>query len=274
MPLDALSLALAAAVVHAGWNLLLSGSEDTHAATAVALVAGAIAWAPAAIVLWRVDATAWPYIASSSALELLYIALLATAYAGASMGFVYPIARGSAPVIVLVAGAVAGSASPSALSAFGVVVVALGIALVRGVGAAHTTRDLVLALVIGACIASYTLVDKHGITHANPLAYLQVVFTITALGYLAGALRVRGPRALRAAIDPSALVAGVGFFGSYALTLAALRLASAASVAAVRECGVVIAAFALLLTGREPLSRSRLAGAVVVAGGIALVSLG
>lgn len=274
MPLDALSLALAAAVVHAAWNLLLSGSEDTHSATAVALVAGAIAWAPAAIVLWRVDGSAWPYIAVSSTLELLYIALLATAYAGAAMGFVYPIARGSAPVIVLVAGAVAGSASPSAPSALGIVVVALGIALVRGLRGTHTTRDLVLALAIGACIASYTLVDKHGIAHANPLAYLQTVFSIMAVGYLAGTLRVRGPRAMRAAITPSALVAGVGFFASYALTLAALRLASAASVAAVRECSVVIAAFALLLTGREPLHGSRLAGALVVAAGIALVSLG
>src|SRR5690348_13023927 len=106
MPLDALLLALAAAVVHAAWNLLLSGSEDTHAATAVALVAGALAWAPPAIVLWRLDGSAWPYIAASSALELTYLVLLATAYATTAMGFVYPIARGSAPVLVLLASVV------------------------------------------------------------------------------------------------------------------------------------------------------------------------
>src|SRR5689334_980104 len=115
MPLDALLLAVAAAFVHAAWNLSLSGSEDTHAATAVA---------------------------------------------AAAMGFVYPIVRGSAPVLVLVAGVVGGLASPSRLSAVGVIVVAAGIVLVRGLRATHEPRDLVLALAIGAFIASYTLVDK------------------------------------------------------------------------------------------------------------------
>ena len=131
-----------------------------------------------------------------------------------------------------------------------------------------------MALAIGACIAAYTLVDKHGVAHANPLAYLQVVFTIAAIAYFAGAWRVRGPAAIRAAVTPSSLLAGVGFFGSYALTLAALRLAPAASVAAVRESSVVIAAAALIVSGREPAGRGRLAGATLVAAGVALISLG
>src|SRR5436305_3212647 len=192
MPTSALLLALAAAFVHAVWNLLLSGSEDTHSATAVALVTGAIVFAPVAALTWRLEDSAWPYIAASSSLELIYLVLLATAYAAAAMGFVYPIARGSAPVLVLVAGAVGGLATPSGLSAAGAVVVAVGIVLVRGLRTAHRPRDLALALGIGTCIAGYTLVDKHGVTHANPLAYLQVIFSIAALGYLAGALRVRG----------------------------------------------------------------------------------
>jgi drug/metabolite transporter (DMT)-like permease len=274
MPVDALLLSVAAAFVHAAWNLLLSGSDDTHAATAVALVAGALAWAPVAIVVWRLDGSAWPYIAASSTLELTYLVLLATAYAAAAMGFVYPIARGSAPVLVLVAGAIGGLASPSALSALGVVVVAVGIVLVRGLRATHEPRDLVLALAIGAFIASYTLIDKHGVTHGNPFAYLEVVFSITSFAYLAGALKILGAPRIRAAIRPSAALAGIGFFGSYGLTLAALRLASAASVAAVRESSVVIAAIALVVLGREPLHGSRLAGAGVVAAGVALVSLG
>jgi drug/metabolite transporter (DMT)-like permease len=274
MPTSALLLALAAAFVHAGWNLLLSGSEDTHSATAVALVTGAIVFAPVAALTWRLETSAWPYIAASSALELVYLVLLATAYAVAAMGFVYPIARGSAPVIVLIVGALVSAGHPSAAAAFGVVLVAFGIVLVRGVGREHRPRDLVMALTIGACIAGYTLVDKHGVTRGNPLAYLQVVFSIAAVAYLAGALRVRGPAAIRAAISPSSLLAGVGFFGSYALTLAALRLAPAASVAAVRESSVVIAAAALIISGREPAGRGRLAGAALVAAGVALISLG
>jgi drug/metabolite transporter (DMT)-like permease len=274
MPTSALLLALAAAFVHAGWNLLLSGSEDTHSATAVALVAGALAFAPVAVITWRLDGGAWPYIGASSALELTYLVLLATAYAGATMGFVYPIARGSAPVLVLIAGTIAQTARASAAGAGGVVLVATGIVLVRGLKAAARPRDLALALTIGACIAGYTLVDKRGVTHGNPLAYLQVVFSIAAVGYFAGAWRLRGLTAIRAAVNRSSLAAGIGFFGSYGLTLAALKLASAASVAAVRESSVVIAAAALVLSGREPAGRGRLAGAGLVAAGVALISLG
>src|SRR4051794_35802233 len=274
MPVDALLLALAAAFVHAAWNLLLSGSEDTHSATAVALVTGAIAFAPVAALTWRLEGSAWPYIAASSSLELLYLVMLATAYAAAAMGFVYPIARGSAPVLVLVAGAVASAGRPSAAAACGVVLVAAGIVLVRGLRTEHRPRDLALALAIGASIAGYTLIDKHGVTHGNPLAYLQVVFSIAAVGYFAGTCRVRGLPAIRAAVSRSSLAAGVGFFGSYALTLAALRLAPAATVAAVRESSVVIAAAALALSGREEMSRGRMSGAALVAAGVALISLG
>jgi drug/metabolite transporter (DMT)-like permease len=274
LPLDALLLALAAACVHAAWNLLLSGSEDTHSATAVALLTGAVVFAPVAALTWRLDGSAWPYIAGSSALELLYLILLATAYGAAAMGFVYPVARGSAPVLVLIIGAVAAAGRPSAAAACGVVVVAAGIVFVRGLRSATSARDLVMALAIGACIAGYTLVDKHGITHGSPLAYLQVVFSVAAVGYFAGALRARGLPAIRAAVNRSSLVAGVGFFGSYALTLAALRLASAATVAAVRESSVAVAAAALVLSGREPASRGRLAGAALVAAGVALIALG
>src|SRR3954453_4927388 len=103
MSTSALLLALAAAFVHAGWNLLLSGSEDTHSATAVALVTGAIVFAPVAAITWRLEPSAGPYIAVSSPLQLLCLVLLATPYAVAAMGFFYPIARGSAPVLVLVA---------------------------------------------------------------------------------------------------------------------------------------------------------------------------
>src|SRR5690349_15752673 len=111
MPISALFLALAAAVVHAGWNMLLSDERDTHSATAVALVVGTLVFAPVAVVGWRFGSAAVPYVVGSSALELLYIVLLATAYSVAAMAFVYPIARGTAPVLVLIAGAVVAGAS-------------------------------------------------------------------------------------------------------------------------------------------------------------------
>ncbi len=274
MPLSALLLTLAAAVVHATWNMLLADSEDTHSASAVALLAGALVFAPVALIGWRFSAAAWPYVVSSSALELLYIVLLATAYSVAAMSFVYPIARGSAPVLVLIAGAAVGGATVGVPAGVGVVLVAVGIVLVRGVRGGGRPRDLALALSVGACIAGYTLVDKHGVTHANPLVYLEVVLGLTALAYGLGVWRMRGAAALRSAVTPKTLLAGVGFFGAYALVLLALRLAPAASVAAVRESSVVMATAVLALSGREKVGVARIVGAVAVVAGIALISLG
>jgi len=274
MPISALLLALAAAAVHATWNLLLSGEDDTHAASAVSLVIGTVVFAPVALINWRIDSAAVPYVASSSALELGYLALLATGYSVAAMSFIYPIARGSAPVLVLVVGVIAVGATVSALAAVGVVVVAVGIVLVRGLSASGRPRDLALALAVGACIAGYTLVDKHGIVHAAPITYLVLVLGAPAIVYALAVWRVRGGAALRAAVNRSTLLAGVGMFGAYALALAALRLAPAASVSAVRESSVVMATAFLAITGREGIGTDRLVGAIAVVAGIALISLG
>jgi drug/metabolite transporter (DMT)-like permease len=274
MALSALLLALAAAVVHAAWNVLLGDSEDTQAATAVAVIAGVVVFTPFALVHWRLDAEALPYVGASAVLELIYLALLATAYSLADVGFVYPIARGSAPVLVLAIGAVALGAGVSPLSVGGVLLVSAGIVLVRGLTDPGRPRDLALALAVGASIAAFTLVDKRGVAHASPLSYLQLVFDLTALGYVLGALRVRGANAIRTAAGWRPALAGVGFFGSYTLALAALQLAPAASVAAVRETSVVMAAAWLALSGREHMTPVRFAGASAVAAGIACVALG
>src|SRR5689334_23380742 len=116
----ALALVLASAAVHAGWNALVAASVDTHAMTAIALLTGVVVLVPFALIVgWDVDGAAAPYVAGSAALELVYFALLATAYAGAGLTAVYPIARGSAPVFALVVSVVFLAAAVSALQAIG-----------------------------------------------------------------------------------------------------------------------------------------------------------
>src|SRR3954447_19514197 len=105
MSSGALGLALAAAVVHAAWNLALARGHDVEAATAVALLVALVVWAVPAALLGGVSADAVPYIAASSVLELAYFVLLAAAYARAEMSVVYPVARGLAPLLLVVAAA-------------------------------------------------------------------------------------------------------------------------------------------------------------------------
>src|ERR1051326_6745892 len=98
----AFGLALLAAASHSSWNLLVARTRDTQVATAVALLSGVIVFAPLAVWSGHVSNQAIPYIAASALLELVYFVLLARAYRSTDVSLVYPLARGSAPVFVLV----------------------------------------------------------------------------------------------------------------------------------------------------------------------------
>jgi drug/metabolite transporter (DMT)-like permease len=227
-----------------------------------------IAFAPVAVLTWDVDAAVAPYVAASAAAELAYITLLALAYSRAEMSVVYPVARGAAPLLVLAVGGV-----PGARQAAGVFVVAAGVLAVRGVRRPAHGADLGYALAIAAFIATYTVIDSHGLDHAAALPYLVLVLAPGAVLYpLSIGLRAGGWARLRAQARPRVAVAGLALFGAYALVLAALELAPAAAVAAVRETSIVFAVgLAWLLLG-ERVTGPRAAGAAVVAAGVALVA--
>ncbi len=184
MPATALALALGAAFLHAFWNLLLARAPNIEATTAVALVVGVVAFAPVAALAWEAESEVVPFLVVTSLLQLAYFVLLTAAYGRAELSFVYPIARGSAPVIVLVVAlAVLGEAASVAQVA-GVLVVAAGVLLVRGVSGRATAADLGLALAVGCCIAAYTLVDSRGIQYASPVVYQELSMIPATLAFL------------------------------------------------------------------------------------------
>jgi len=269
MPLDALGLALAAAALHALWNLILAGSKDTEGAAAAALPCAVVLFAPVAAATWRVEGSAWPFIAGSSALEIGYVILLMAAYKRADLSLVYPVSRGLAPVFVLCASVAFLGFGSSTGEVVGIACVGGGVVLVRrgGEGSAQWA-GLALAVVVACFIATYTLVDRYGVRHANPLSYVEMILLGPAVAYplLVGRARAR------AALRSSSLLAGASMLGAYGLTLAALRLASAASVAAVRESSVVIAVVLAAPVLKEPVGARRLAGAALVVAGVALIA--
>jgi drug/metabolite transporter (DMT)-like permease len=247
-------------VVHAVWNLLLAREEDPRGATAAALLVGVAALAPFSLAFWDVEQEALRYAAGSALAEIAYLALLAVAYAKYELSAVYPTARGSAPVLVLLVSALflGGAAEPA-----GVVVVAAGIAMVHGLSA----KALPIGLAIGTTIAAYTLLDAHGLDHASPVPYLLLTLGPAALLY---------PLHARPAWSWAAAGAGLGMVGGYLLVLAALEAGTredVAAVAAVRETSIVIAVALGALLLRERVTRLRLAGAAVVVAGVAVISL-
>jgi len=272
----AFALAFTAAWLHAGGNVFLGRRSEPEAAVALMLLIGVVAFAPVAALTWRVEAEAVPYIVASALLELGYFAFLAAAYRAADVGLVYPVARGSAPVLALLGAVVIMGLSTSAGQIVGVVAVTIGILLVCGVGIADASSDrrgVLLALATAVFIAGYTLVDKEGLEHAGPIPYIELVLIGPALVYGAFVLRTRGGAAIRGEATPRLVLVALLLFGTYILVLLALREAPAASVSAVRETSVVIATVLAALAAHQPLRPSRVAGASLVALGVALVAL-
>jgi len=270
----ALIFVLTSAALHALWNALVAGAKDTHVTTAVALTAGALVFAIPAALTWHVDQQAVPYIVASAALELLYFVLLAAAYSRAEYTFVYPIARGVAPVLVLVISVLFLDAKVGLPAALGVLAVTGGVLLVRGLrGSGADAAALAFALGVGACIAGYTLVDDHGVRHAGAIPYFECILVLVAVPYVVTIALRRGVAPLVAAVDRRSLPAGGAMVAAYVLVLAALERAEAAPVAALRETSVVMAAAGAAIAGRERVPPARIAGAVLVVAGIAAIAL-
>jgi drug/metabolite transporter (DMT)-like permease len=268
VPASALALALGSAGLHAAWNLLLGGARNVPAAAAATFVLSVALALPFALLWWHAEPSVWPYALASSVLEVVYVLALAYAYRSADVSFVYPLTRGLAPVLALLASVLVLGHSASLAEVGGVLLVGVGVVFVRGPGAGGDARALLLVATISAAIAGYTLVDRAGIQHAGALTY----FVLVLAGPCLIAPPLAGWRATWGAVDRRVLLAAVANLGSFTLALLALRIGSAAPVLAVRSSSIVIAT---ALAGRllaERVSRGRLAGAALVFVGVALLA--
>ena len=207
-------------------------------------------------------------------LHVAYLALLARAYRSGEVSVIYPVSRGVAPVLVLAAGAVLLAQGASAVQVAGVLAVSAGVIAVAGGSAEYNRRDLLFGLGIAVTIAAYTLTDAEGVEHSRAWAYLAVMLTPSGLVYAAALAATGRAAGMRAELRPRTLLAGALIVSAYGAVLAALRLAEAAPVAAVRESSVVIAALMAAVFLGEEVGPRRLGGAALVAGGVAAVALG
>ena len=281
MPLSAFALALGAAFLHASWNVLIAGARDSESATAVATLAGVVLLAPVALLTGGVESAALPFAGASAVLHVGYLSLLARAYQRGEVSVVYPVSRGTAPVLVLAFGAAVLGEGASLGQVLGVVTISGGVFLVGARRETHAVRekldepparDVLFGLAIALTIAAYTLVDAEGVDRAQAPAYLFLLLAPSAAIY-AAVLASRGrATAMRAELRPRSVLAGAFIVGAYGSVLAALRLANAAPVAAVRESSVVIAAILAAVFLHEEVDGRRLGGALLVVAGVAAIA--
>lgn len=276
---DVVLVVLLGAALHASWNALVKSSPDTFM-DAVLVAAGSAALAVAALPFLPVpDPASWPFAAASAVLQIAYFALLAAAYRTGDMSLVYPLMRGSAPLIVAAAGTVllGEHLSPGAWA--GVLLISggvLGLALASRRLPEAGVAPVLFALANAAVIASYTFVDALGARlSGHPASYTFWILGLPALPLILWAA-VRRPHDLRAYLRRRwavGLVGGACSLGSYALALWAMTVAPVAAVAALRETsilfGVALAAFLL----KERVERRRVAAALAVAAGAVALKL-
>lgn len=305
MPTLAIALVLVAAVLHAGWNVLLKTSGDTLW-TAVRLQAiGTAILLPIGIAAWlrnsrpAVSAEAFWLAIASGVVEAIYFVCLSAAYRRGALSLVYPLARGSAPLLAVAVGILVLGERLAPLALAGVACLLIGILLVarpwralQRAGAAQRGA-IGFALATGVSIAGYSAIDRLGVQKTEPWLYgsilavaattfLAIVVTVgRRVGFLAAAPTVAADGAApNGLLRPGALrdaVAGVLALAAYLLVLVAYSIAPLAAVAPLRESGIVLAAaWGSLRMGeaagrREAASRIAAAGLVVV-GAVLLAS--
>ena len=265
-------LMLASGAAHAVVNTILKSGGDKLSSRALIDGSSALLILPLAFVV-PLPSGAWGWLLASFAVHLVYLICLVKAFEGADMSAVYPVMRGSAPVLAAAA-SVLWRRDPITLAVvLGIMLVSLGTLTVAWWNP-PSRRALLWALATGATIAAYTVIDAKG-ARAAPSAISYIVWVFLLLGFGIGALFAlwRGPRFIVEARSQRrlGLAAGALSIVTYGLALWAYRLGDVPRLAALRESSILFGVALAWLVLKEPIGRARLIGAGVIAAGAAVL---
>jgi uncharacterized membrane protein len=290
-------LLLIAAVLHLAWNVLLKTAGDPLRAAWIGMMAGAAVIVPIGLAGWSltgrppIPREAAALSAVSGVIEGAYFVLLSAAYRRGDLSVVYPIARGTAPLLAVAAGVLVLGERLGTEGFLGVATVLIGLFLLqrpwialrrlwsreRG-GASDGTR---FALAAGLTIALYSAVDRVGVRLVEPWLYaamLWLFMAVTVNVFVFVLDRLEGESAPSHQVDvPRAAIGGVLTLGAYLLVLIALSVAPLAIVAPLRESAVVLASGWGVLRLRETVgwraAAERIGAASMVLVGAILLAL-
>ena len=271
---------LFAALCHAGWNALIKiGLDPLSTTTLISIGSGVVALVLLPLVGVPARA-AWPWLIASAVIHLFYFAALLEAYRTGDLGQVYPIARGSAPLLTATATTLFVGEKLSLIGWAGIAALAVGVLLLSARGG----RDLVkvdrraigFALMTALTICAYSVVDGTGARLAgNPNAYSLSLFVGIALVMTPYALYRDG----RDVIPAMRTYWRRGFTGgalqvlSYSTALWAMTLAPIAIVATLRETSVLFGAAIAVIVLNEPLRLPRVGAALLILCGLIMLRL-
>ena len=269
---------LFAAACHAGWNALIKVGLDPLSTTALIALGSAVVAIVCLPFFGMPAAAAWPWIVASAVIHLFYFAALIESYRTGDLGQVYPIARGTAPLMTAGASTVFVGEPLSVLSWSGIVMLAAGVLLLSARGGRAferiDRRAVGFALVTALTICTYSIVDGIGArVSLNPESYVAWVFIGNALLLVPYAFW-RDGRDVGAAMRRfwlRGLVGGTLSAVSYGIALWAMTLAPIAIVATLRETSVLFGAAIAVVWLKEPLRPLRIGAALLIVFGLVLI---
>jgi len=271
---------LFAAACHAGWNALIKvGLDPLSTTTLISLGAGLVALALVPLVGMPASA-AWPWLIASVIVHLCYFASLIESYRTGDLGQVYPIARGSAPLMTAAATTVFIGEKLSLIGWTGILSLVAGVLLLSARGGRELAevdrRAIGFALFTALTICAYSVVDGIGARlSANPNAYSVWLFIGIAFVMLPYAIYRDGPDVIPAMrrFWRRGLAGGALQLLSYGIAIWAMTAAPIAVVAALRETSVLFGAVIAVVVLKEPLRAARIVAACLIVCGLILIRL-
>ena len=267
---------LIAALLHACWNAIIKFGDDKLQGMVLLSVAHGLIGLMLIAIFPIPSKESWWLLAGSVLFHLMYKTFLTFAYMRGDLSRVYPIARGTAPMIVLVISLIALSDVVLASQIFGIVLVGLGITLMAwGVFAHGEERALIpYALLAAVGTAGYSLFDGLGARVSGPVSgYIGWLFFLDAFLFTVGGVAIKGHAVLPKSVKiwMLGLIAGVCSVAAYWIAVWAMTLAPIALVTALREVSVLFAVLIGVLFFKDKAMVGKIfAGLVIVAGVIAI----
>jgi drug/metabolite transporter (DMT)-like permease len=268
---------LLAAVTHASWNAIAHRITDKLVGFTLICGGGVLFGLAVGPFVAFPAGPAWPYLFASAGVHIVYMVLLMTSFRLGDFGQAYPIARGSAPLVVTVLAAVFAHEVPGAWAAAGVVVSCLGLTLVSLWGLRGRRPDwaaIGAALATGLTIAGYTVIDGLGVRASHsPLGYIAWLLAVQGVvipAYMYARTRGDTLRLLQPYASLGLLGAALSV-AAYALVLWAQTRADLAPVAALRESSIIVGAAISALFFKERFGAPRIAAAGLLVVGIGLM---
>ncbi len=274
------ALLLGGALMHAVWNALVKGSADPLIAmTLVTTGSGTAAILLLPFIGWQVAPGAWIWIAGSALAHVFYRLTLVRGYEIGDMSLVYPIARGTAPLLTALIGVTVLGETVSRLAFAGILTIVAGVIGIsmarRGLAIAKNTAAVGFALLTAVLITTYTYLDGFGArVSGNAAAYTVLLFAVDTPVMLAITLWRRGPDRIVAALTRTSMIGfggGILSFLSYWIAIWAMTRVPIPLVAAMRETSIAFGALIAVLFLGERVTPVRAAATLAILSGAALL---